>query len=257
MNDIIERIKQKLAYLREHEDFDETDAATERGSQVYAAKRYRYVLKAPASETQIAVFEAKYEIRFPDDYRRFLLEVGTGGAGPGYDLLSPLDDMLSQEEADRFFDRLDEPDAEIDDDEFWKEDAPVIGDLKTPFPFVDRMTVAAVDELISQQGWEIIAPLLMAGQLLIGYTGCQCWYLLIVSGAAYGQIWYMDGGTYFSPVMVADGKFYHSDKAPANAERVTLTRWYEAWLDEEIAIAQNHWQKRGRSVPSLTLTEND
>lgn len=47
-----------------------------------------WVLSPALSAEQVEEAEAQFRIRFPEDYRSFLVEVGAGGAGPGYGLPS-------------------------------------------------------------------------------------------------------------------------------------------------------------------------
>ena len=72
----------------------------------------------------------------------------------------------------------------------------------------------------------------------------------------------MDAHSLFAPVYrVGDALYSHNFllgedvNIPPNAQRVTFTQWYEAWLNKQISIAQEHWRKRGRTVPSLALAD--
>jgi hypothetical protein len=248
MGGVIQRIKHKLAYLRDHEDYDVTDGEWARTSQVRTSKKYRYTLKPPASEAQVAEFEAQHKIELPEDYRRFLLEVGTRGAGPGFHLLSPFEDLKTEEEVRQLSE---------DEKQFWDEFGFGIGDLSQLFPFIGADTTEIVNALeeaaIEQDGTHGLENLLLAGYLMVGYSGCQCWNLLITAGEERGNVWYMDGIYLPEHARFSEQANY----IPAADERVTFTQWYEAWLDNDTAIAQNHWQKRGRTIPPIILTEND
>src|SRR5687767_14093175 len=97
MDDIIARIKQKVAYLQQHDDGDATEASFKRKYQVH--EYYPYSVHTCHSEEEIAAFEAKNEIQLPTDYRRFIKEVGSRGFNPGYTMFSPIKDTITYEEA--------------------------------------------------------------------------------------------------------------------------------------------------------------
>jgi hypothetical protein len=253
MDDIIARIKHKLAYLQQHDDGDVTDATYERKWPV--EHHYPYEVDLTHTDKQLTTFEAKHRIRLPEDYRQFLMQVGSRGYNPGYAMYSPLEDVLTIEEERDFTARFNS-DEEIDEDELWKEDAPFIGDLAQPFPFKTAMTYEDIERFCEENGLSFNdIEWLGYGHLTVGFAGCQCWYLLIITGEARGQIWYMDG-LLFTPVMLLDGELFDAVDHPVKAtqaQHVTFAQWYEAWLNRQIRVAQEHWQKRGRVVPPLHL----
>lgn len=53
---------------------------------VTGASDHRYRFGPKASEAWVAFAEGRYDIRLPDQFRRFLLEVGNGGCGPWHGL---------------------------------------------------------------------------------------------------------------------------------------------------------------------------
>lgn len=73
------RIRQKLAIARQ----------TDKSLKAFGASNHQYLLAPPATGQQLAAFEKRYNVRLPDDYKAFLLEVGLSGAGPFYGLYSP------------------------------------------------------------------------------------------------------------------------------------------------------------------------
>ena len=50
----------------------------------FGAEVHQWKLREPLAKHQIAEFEGVHSIRLPDDYRRFLLEIGDGGLGPSH-----------------------------------------------------------------------------------------------------------------------------------------------------------------------------
>jgi hypothetical protein len=136
--------------------------------------------------------------------------------------------------------------------------------FQKPFPFQNRMNYEDLEQLgeelgvYSREGDEHIVDQLIDhlinGYFWVSYTGCQCWYMLVITGPTRGQIWYVDGLTVFTPVVLRDGEpDFHFDPEEPQEPRVTFTEWYEAWLNKQIRIAQEHWQKRGRVVPPLVM----
>jgi hypothetical protein len=83
----IARIRAKLWDLGV--DVAETTA---RESQDEAESRgeIAYFINPPIDEGELVSFEAKIGIELPEDYRRFILDIGDGGFGPAYDGVSRL-----------------------------------------------------------------------------------------------------------------------------------------------------------------------
>ena len=56
----------------------------ERLQQVFGANAHKFSLHPPVLTSAVVAYEEKYEFTFPEGYRRFITEVGDGGAGPFY-----------------------------------------------------------------------------------------------------------------------------------------------------------------------------
>jgi len=78
MEDAILRILAKLKEVRK------------RGLESFGCESHKFVLEKPLRETEVLEFERQYGIQLPEDFRRFVLEAGSSGAGPYYGLL-PID----------------------------------------------------------------------------------------------------------------------------------------------------------------------
>jgi cell wall assembly regulator SMI1 len=61
--------------------------------QLFGAWDHQYDLSPPMDEKIISDLERTFEVRFPEDYRYFLLHCGTSGAGQGYGLKAPTDSL--------------------------------------------------------------------------------------------------------------------------------------------------------------------
>ena len=75
---------------------------SDRLSRVFGAGKHRFVLNPVASLKEVEELEQKYSFVLPEGYKRFILEVGDGGAGPFYGLkqrFTPLGATLRAEEA--------------------------------------------------------------------------------------------------------------------------------------------------------------
>jgi hypothetical protein len=60
----------------------------QRGNLPFGAEKHQLHLSPPAPLYEIEALENAYQVRLPEDYRAFLLEVGERGAGPNYGLQS-------------------------------------------------------------------------------------------------------------------------------------------------------------------------
>src|SRR5262245_51822144 len=55
---------------------------------LFGASTHHYCLNPPLPEEEVILFEKRFGVRLPNEYREFVKEVGDGGAGPVYGVWS-------------------------------------------------------------------------------------------------------------------------------------------------------------------------
>jgi hypothetical protein len=194
--------------------------------EIFGAKFHNYQLNPHLDEETIKSVENRYQIRLPEDYRRFLLEVGNGGAGPFYGLFK-----LGEQDSGWGFCS-------------W-EDGYLLGNPATPFPYRERWNLPEtfwseaphhrewkneVEYDQAYQAWDTRleeiywAPAVMNGAIPICHLGCALRQWLVVTGVERGNIW-------------ADERVDWKGVYPLvtqNRKRVTFSEWYIHWLDDSI-----------------------
>lgn len=132
--------------------------------QVFGAENHGWALNAPLCEDEVERFEAEHGVTLPDEYRRFLLRLGNGGAGPYYGL-APL---------------------EVWDAEALRDSPPA--DLARPFPLAGTwMPVDAEGEETPAAWPEKANP--FDGCVFLADIGCGYNAFLVVNGNARGAVW--------------------------------------------------------------------
>lgn len=74
----LQRIQEKLGRLR----------TLDAGLRLFGAESHGYLLDRPLAEPDLKSFERQLRVTLPSGYRRFLAEVGHGGAGPYYGIFA-------------------------------------------------------------------------------------------------------------------------------------------------------------------------
>ncbi|WP_437763851.1 HEAT repeat domain-containing protein [Sorangium sp. So ce281] len=151
-------------------------AVRERGLSCFGSDAHRFELKPPATEAEVAAFEAARRARLPEDYRAFLLHVGHGGAGPFYGLLT-----LAQCDEARY-EAIDDLDAAC----------PLHPDTLPPGEDWLDVLLPGEDEAMDRA---------LRGTLSLGMQGCSYFSQLVVTGPARGRVVYidLDGGRPYFP----------------------------------------------------------
>ncbi|MFF3767634.1 SMI1/KNR4 family protein [Streptomyces sp. NPDC001922] len=172
-----------------------------------------FLLRPPLAEDVLVAGERAMGVRLPEDYRRFLLEVASGGAGPDYGLFT----------VERF-------------------DGPRAAEAALPFvPVVDEPPeperAGFADEAAFQQAWADYERLVLDGMhdradhgtVLLGHQGCGYYTLLVVSGPERGTVWddVRAVGEWIVPRERSDGS------------RVSFADWYLDWLERAERQAQD------------------
>lgn len=168
----------------------------------------------------VRLFETTHKIALPEDYRRYLLEVSNGGAGPFYGVFK-----LGEVDADFGF----RP---------WSESDGLVGIPSTPWAHSEAwndLTGYPVDEESNEEGafdkvWEAFTERywsdhLVNGAIPICHEGCAVRDFLVVTGDEAGHVWVdaraSNGGIYPA---TSDG-----------SDRLTFTEWYLNWLNNALA----------------------
>jgi len=195
----IDQVRAKLERLRQA---DSTFA-------LFGASRHRYALAPPWNPEDAIKFERTWQVTLPEEYKAFLLYVGSGGAGPYYGLERPENGVYTD---------LDTKDE--------------LNLIAEPFPYTEAWNLELDEDvgLLSQDERTEIETAYFsakhsAGLLRISNFGCGVSINLVVNGPAYGEIWVDDRSN--------DNGLY-PDHYFGNRERLTFLAWYEAWLDRSL-----------------------
>ncbi|MFE4416414.1 SMI1/KNR4 family protein [Streptomyces sp. NPDC056821] len=196
------------------------------GGKVFGALGHKWVLEDSLTRGGLAELEAQIGVQLPEEYRAFLLHVGTGGAGPAYGLF---------------------PVRRVQGRWRWEGDGADLADLtRLAEPFPDQgPDPKLLDDLLAQrpeeedfddiedfddaiEAWDerwdavMFAPERTAGAIVICHLGCALREWLIISGSHRGTIW-------------SDGRADDVDLVPLlddNGKPVTFARWYSDWLEK-------------------------
>lgn len=193
---------------------------------VFGAEVHDFRLNPRLPEAEALAFERDHHVPLPPDYRQFLRDVGNGGAGPFYGVfpLGRMDDGMGSRE--------------------WHENDGSVGMLSEPFlleeawndvsclpkPELTNQNQAEYDaqmELFEKRYW---SATLVNGAIPICHEGCALRIWLVVTGSQAGSLWEDRRSEYggLHRIRLADG-------SPA-----TFARWYEQWLDECVATADEN-----------------
>lgn len=175
-------------------------------------------------EHEVESFEAQYNIRLPEPYRRFLLEVGDGGASPPGadppDGLVPLAETITGSESTKMV----RENCGLQPDD-WTRFRP---DL--PFPLTDiwewneECERLDSEQISEEESDEIVAAMHEHGHLYLGTRGCGEDWILITTGNERGYVWMR------TEILTV----------PCEPRRDFLS-WYEYWLDSGCKDELDYW----------------
>jgi hypothetical protein len=153
------------------------------GFRVFGASAHAFTLRPVIETEELTMIERDYGFQVPDSYRSWLLEVGNGGAGPGYGLF-PLGS-----EGDT-----------VDNTHDWIPE--LLGDPGRPFPHAAAWNLpedllSMPEHLTPDDGTKWMAEYERSyfdtswvdGSIPIGHLGCAMWIRLVVNGEHAGQVW--------------------------------------------------------------------
>jgi SMI1 / KNR4 family (SUKH-1) len=181
--------------------------------EIFGSELHKYKLNPCLREAEIQAFEVKHHIQLPDDYRNFLLEVGNGGAGPGYGL------MPTEDKNNNFISQA------FTLQEAWND----------------------LDLMIKNRSSFIVTPdayldnKFIKGTIAIAHYGHGIFALLVILGEQRGNIWIDDrancGGIY--PFTENCGSYLHDnpdDFEPDDCQLpLSFYNWYNDWLNRSLA----------------------
>ena len=191
--------------------------------KLFGANSHQYRLHPPVAHSDVAAFEAKYNVTLPDDYRVFITEIGNGGAGPYYGLFP-----------------FGEHDDNADGTRPWQ-DGDLVGDLSAAFVHADAWNVPqsfwekspdvgadtspddedvlweAWDEELKEHYWN---PTVMNGAIPLCHRGCALRQWLVIKGPQRGFVWNDDRADEAGVYPLRDDQ----------GRQLTFADWYMAWL---------------------------
>ena len=192
--------------------------------KVFGASSHDYRLNPPLDVDVVESFETKHGIALPKDYKRFITEIGNGGAGPFYGLFPFGHDDEGPWEVGVLVGDVGQPFPHteawnLNDEFFAKEPDPPEGISEEE---EDRLN-EEWDTLLEAEYWN---PAVVNGAIPICHIGCALRQWLVVHGEQRAFVWkdYRVDQAGLSPLQDTTGK------------QVTFTDWYLAWLSNPKSV---------------------
>jgi len=175
--------------------------AERRGLKPFGWEAHRLQLLPPVHEQELEQFEALHGVDLPPEYRTFLGQIGRGGAGPGYGLIS-LENAFPIGIA-----------------------APAPPFLATPFPFGPAaLPTPSPSESDEERNDRRLREL--SGTLRVCDEGCGYLHFIVCSGPDRGQIW-VDSTS--------------DENVAYRRLNAGFLDWYERWVDDVLAGGSGCW----------------
>lgn len=205
----MDNIRKKLQKLV---DLDQKQA-------LFGANSHKYQLNPVLTEAELAAYEARHDLKLPEDYRQYLATVANGGAGPFYGLMALEDnDDATIDPAAEFaytrenplvlvnaYDELGAQTADMDEDEA---------------------------EEFEEEFYDKLYGSVACGLSYLAHEGCGMYSALVLKGPEYGNVWYVD---------LANDAGAYPLTSPKNDAPMGFAEWYELWLDHSIEhLEQGH-----------------
>ncbi|WP_150186015.1 SMI1/KNR4 family protein [Streptomyces venezuelae] len=195
---------------------------------------HEFELRPVLTEEQVAAVERQGGVRFPEEYRTFLLEVGAGGAGPDYGLFT-IDPP--EPGAPPGTDPRPGTAAESTPAEFRPERTAEWEEHQAAEPY--RSAYGDSDEEAARfradyTAWDKrddeLLDSLTEGALYVSEQGCAYYTLLAMTGPERGTMW---------QDVRAVGEGVVPYEFLGSTARVTFAEWYHHWLTRAERVA---WQ---------------
>ncbi|MFF4344676.1 SMI1/KNR4 family protein [Kitasatospora sp. NPDC001540] len=184
-----------------------------------------YRLRPPLTEAEVAEVEEEFGVRFPADYRGFLLQVGAGGAGPHYGVFP----LCRDERGWHWLDGkvrnhgtfLTEPFPSAEQRARWEAEFDAAEPVAADFP--DEASHRAAHRAWDD-GWDVLDERMTSGAFCLGHQGCGYYTWLVVTGPERGTLWndLRACGSGIEPLTPPGG----------GNDRTTFGEWYLHWLEE-------------------------
>ena len=202
----LERIKQKLKELK----------ATDVNFEVFGSEEHRYSFNPVLTENEITSFEKKHNLTLAEEYRLFIKEIGNGGAGPFYGLLSLEDNEDQSVNLD--FDFPFDAENPLSLDKYAEYNEKIAGAYEANNMDEEQALTDLKDSLIEEEYQNAIK-----GITFLCHEGCCMFNVLILKGKDKGTVWWFNFSDEVGVLPII-----HKEKS------VSFLDWYEIWLDDSL-----------------------
>ncbi|WP_327392739.1 SMI1/KNR4 family protein [Streptomyces sp. NBC_01186] len=195
---------------------------------------HNFELRPALTEEQVRAVERRLGTELPEEYRTFLMEVGAGGAGPGYGLFpmkppGPDDPPGTGHCALPFRPEL-----------LAESEAHECAEPRRPENPYDDAAIAAYTAW--DQRRDELEEAMDEGTLCISDRGCAYYYLLVITGPHRGTVW---------DDVRAVGEGVVPVELIGSTGPVTFAEWYLNWLHH---AERRAWDETTEPPPRLQYT---
>jgi hypothetical protein len=190
---------------------------------IFGTRKHLFI-STPVSLNEVESFESHYSLKVPNEYRRFLLEVGFG-AGPYYGIFNP---RGIESEILEFGDFCFEEEAE----------ALIKSALSSEFP----ISISDAHEIVHKINNRVELPHFIGdfpftGCIPMCFQGCQYWTVLVVAGELRGSVWDVEVSSSddcrWLPAKRPPGIARNGYKSVGFSDLLPIpsfNMWFDAWL---------------------------